>query len=510
MGNRGIEHLSGIREISYDRRVREWLAFIAAISAMLFAGLGGYRPLTTHEVYVAQTAREMLARNDWIVPTCFDEVRLKKPPMAYWQTMLAFKVFGVNDWSARLPSALAGLAQAMLLAWFVGKLHGQAIGFTAGFLQVASVATLTQARLAEADMTLALWVEAALIAFAMTLTDSAASRRRVWTFWIAVTLAFLSKGPVALLFIFGTIATTCVVLKSVQPARSLLRPLPMIVCAIAIAIWPVAVWLQHPQAIQIWQNETLDRFARDPNGVVRIPGYYAIAALWLTLPWTPLWIGELLQLRKSRRSRVDIFLLCWVAVPMVLLSMSAGKQEHYLIPALPPLAIFAAHGWRRWALVSWNRQRGFPQGNRRPIWNLSAVQFATFVVVGVVAFEVWLMPRMNNRRPQSDWFAVAARNLPASQPCGLVGHSVLWLGFYGPRELVRFDSVEDLNASTNQPKYTLTTAELVSRMSNYRVVDSKTLKQARASTSKDPVLLERFDDLPTDVVNGISKSSVIR
>ena len=51
-------------------------------------------------------AREMLLRHDWVVPLFNDELRAHKPVLLYWCIMSSYLALGVNEFAARLPSAL--------------------------------------------------------------------------------------------------------------------------------------------------------------------------------------------------------------------------------------------------------------------------------------------------------------------------------------------------------------------------------------------------------------------
>src|SRR5579884_651368 len=78
---------------------------LAAYVFFLFYGLAAFGLLGADEPRYAQVAREMLARHDWISPVLNGVPWLEKPVLYYWGAMLAYKIFGVSDWAARLPVA---------------------------------------------------------------------------------------------------------------------------------------------------------------------------------------------------------------------------------------------------------------------------------------------------------------------------------------------------------------------------------------------------------------------
>jgi 4-amino-4-deoxy-L-arabinose transferase-like glycosyltransferase len=88
-------------------RTRTDLLLLAGFCAFLFFyGLGAFGLIGADEPRYAQVAREMLERHDWITPVLGGQVWLEKPPLYYWQAMLAYSIFGVSDVAARIPSAL--------------------------------------------------------------------------------------------------------------------------------------------------------------------------------------------------------------------------------------------------------------------------------------------------------------------------------------------------------------------------------------------------------------------
>src|SRR6202451_1172116 len=88
-------------------RTRTDALLLAGFCAFLFLyGLGQVGLIGADAPRYAQVAREMLERRDWITPVLGGDPWLKKPPLYYWQAMLAYSIFGVSDWAARLPSAV--------------------------------------------------------------------------------------------------------------------------------------------------------------------------------------------------------------------------------------------------------------------------------------------------------------------------------------------------------------------------------------------------------------------
>src|SRR6266576_1104809 len=88
-------------------RTRTDVLLLAGFCAFLFFyGIAQFGLIGADEPRYAQVAREMLERRDWITPFLGGHAWLEKPPLYYWQAMLAYSLFGVSDGVARLPSAI--------------------------------------------------------------------------------------------------------------------------------------------------------------------------------------------------------------------------------------------------------------------------------------------------------------------------------------------------------------------------------------------------------------------
>lgn len=449
------------------------LLFLAAASVLLF-DLGDYRPLTPHEVLVAQPAREILETGRWLAPTYFGEPRLKKPPLATWETAAAFRLFGVNEFAARLPSAAAALG-LVFLVWLMARDHGgPRVGRWAGFAAATSVWSLTHGRLAEVDMTLAFLIAAGTLAFLKSPRD----RRWGSVFWITAGLAALAKGPVGPILLGAIVLVSAAARRSATELRALGTAWTGMFLFLAIGLaWPLATLCVYPNARGIWLEETLGRFAEDPNGVERRPLYYLTASLWMLAPWTPATIGGILWGRRGATWR---HWLSWLLAPMAILSLSAGKQEHYLAPALAAGALFAGVGlaraerWtvRRWA---WAKCR-------------STLLIGPAAVVATILFIArFVEPTIHGRRGDADWFARESKTIPAGEPIIALGHSVQWLVFYHDGPMRRVDALDDFLTMNLEPGAWVLTTPAVARNFTGRV--SQLEIRSRLRGEKTPILV---------------------
>ncbi|MDY7003878.1 MAG: glycosyltransferase family 39 protein [Cyanobacteriota bacterium] len=83
-----------------------WLCLLAWLA--FFCNLGNIGLIDETEPLFAEAARQMVETGDWITPYFNGETRFDKPPLIYWLMAIAYHIFGINEWSVRLPSAISG------------------------------------------------------------------------------------------------------------------------------------------------------------------------------------------------------------------------------------------------------------------------------------------------------------------------------------------------------------------------------------------------------------------
>ena len=92
-----------------------------SVRFLFFYGLGQFGLIGADEPRYAQVAREMLQHHDWVTPTLGGQPWLEKPPLYYWQAMLAYAIFGVSDWAARLPAAMDATLLVFAVYFFLRR-----------------------------------------------------------------------------------------------------------------------------------------------------------------------------------------------------------------------------------------------------------------------------------------------------------------------------------------------------------------------------------------------------
>ena len=336
----------------------DWLLLAGFCGFLFFFGLASFGLLGADEPRYAQVAREMLARHDWITPTLGGQPWLEKPVLYYWQTMMAYSVFGVSDWAARLASAVDATLMVVATYLFLRRFRP---GFQLdGALMVASASgVIGFARAASTDMPLAATFTIAMLAWYAWYES--ASKRYLALAYIFLGLAVLAKGPVAP-FLAAVIVVIFALAKG--DSRLIARTcwLPGIALFGLTAFpWYMAVQLRNPQFFRVFILEhNLGRFGTDLYHHTQPFWYYLPVVLLGLVPWTMfvsaalaetvrVWWREKKEMCRSEDA-LPAFLVLWLVVPVLFFSFSSSKLPGYILPALPAGTLLLAEYVRRHVL----------------------------------------------------------------------------------------------------------------------------------------------------------------
>jgi 4-amino-4-deoxy-L-arabinose transferase-like glycosyltransferase len=350
-------------------------ALLLLCSLTFFAGLGGPAIADSDEGFYAETAREMIARGDWITPYFNNETRFQKPILFYWLIAGTYTAAGVSEAAARFWAAMSGVGVVLVTFGAGRRWYGGGVGFVAGAIIATSFGAFNMARQALPDlplaffMTLATWaafeaVQVARPAPGDTAPGAAPTRssRRGWLIVAAAAMALglLTKGPVAVVLPLATVLALVWLERRGRPGAPSL-PLPIADLAVAASVflviavpWFLAVTLVHgvEYLFRFFVGENVERFATARYNEPRSVFFYIPVILGGFMPWTPflfLWIKPLWRVIRRQRvlSAAEIRIALWALVPFVFYSVSIGKQPRYVLPCLAPLAILlAASLWR--------------------------------------------------------------------------------------------------------------------------------------------------------------------
>jgi 4-amino-4-deoxy-L-arabinose transferase-like glycosyltransferase len=311
----------------------------------------------------AQIARNMLVSGDWVTARLDGVPYLEKPALIYWAIALSYKIFGVHDWSARIPIALSALALCWVTAAFGIWAFGKRAGFYAGLCISTCVGLFLFTRVLIPDVTLTFTTALAMWSFLRAIDDEEL-RPRLWAFLFAASLGagLLLKSLIAIVFPVGAAIVYLLLTRKLFSWKILKRLHPFtgtLVILLIAAPWHIFATLRNPPYFVftlhsgpnsyhgfLWFffiNEQLLRFLnlrypRDYNTVPRLY-FWLFHLIWL-FPWSVYLpaVAKLSFKPINRAGRARLLALCWLGFVLIFFTFST-TQEYYSMPCYPALAL---------------------------------------------------------------------------------------------------------------------------------------------------------------------------
>ena len=316
----------------------------------------------------AQIARNMLSSGDWVTARLDGVAYLEKPPLIYWMIAISYKVFGVQDWAARIPVALSAIALCFATAAFGAWAFGRRAGFYAGLCMSTCVGLFLFTRILVPDVMLTLVITLALWAFLRVLEEEE-THPRTWAAVFAASLGIglLLKSLIAVVFPIAAVVIYLSCTRQIFSARvwKRLRPFSGVAIILLIAApWHILATLRNPPYFSFTMksvpgeyhgffwfffiNEQLLRFLnlrspRDYNTVPRLY-FWLLNLVWL-FPWS-VYLPAAIKLSYrsvDRAGRARLLALCWIGFVLVFFTFST-TQEYYSMPCYPAFALLIGSG----------------------------------------------------------------------------------------------------------------------------------------------------------------------
>jgi 4-amino-4-deoxy-L-arabinose transferase-like glycosyltransferase len=309
----------------------------------------------------AEASREMIERRDYVVPYFNNQLRLDKPPLAYWTQVASFKIFSENDFAARFPSAIAAALVALSIFAWGTRIGGNRMGWWAAIIFTLSLQTFLHAKAAVADMWLVLFVTLAHWSGYELLRDRLSSANQTsnikhqtshwwWMFYVSLAFGFLAKGPIGWTPL-ATVAATKFFLLDGQLASRFKFARGVLFMLAIVALWGVPALIRtHGQflAVGIGRHVIGRSFAtmegHGANSFVMyllLLPFYFVTVFVSFFPWSiklP-WLAKQLW---QRRDKIDNYLLTGAAIIFIIFTLVQTKLPHYTLPAFPLLALLLA------------------------------------------------------------------------------------------------------------------------------------------------------------------------
>ena len=384
-----------------------WAILIfATLYVCYFSHLGAIGFVGPDEPRYAWIARDMAETGDWVTPRLYGKPWFEKPVLYYWGAALCFKLFGVSEASARLPSAISALLATLALAWLALCLYGSETARWLLLLFPTTVGMIGFSHAASMDTPFSgmLTITMVCAAVILGLTRNEHTPILPRTPWLALLLsgfflglAILAKGPAAVVLSGGAIFFWGLFTKRWRDAVRLLHPIAITSFCCTALPWYILCAHRNPDFFHIFIIEhNFKRYLTPGFQHIQPFWFYVPVLLVAFLPWIGIFLWSLVRgianLWRTRCTTEPTWLLiCWAGFCLLFFSVSKSKLPGYILPAFPAIGLLMARD------LSGRLQ----QGLNAVRWLCLGVGL-TFVILGVAAYQ------LNNRIP----FVTAIRPAP--------------------------------------------------------------------------------------------------
>ncbi len=318
-----------------------WIAVLLGIAFLSLFPLLGSAPLFDEdEGFYAEASREMVENGDYLTAHFNGAPQYDKPILIYWFQTLSFRIFGLNEFAARFPSALATLLWMLAIFGFARRHLGLQCGILSALFFISAVQITITGKAAIVDSALNLFMTQCLFHFYEYTQNK--NKRPIYAAAFYAGLAFLAKGPVAVVIPFGVSLIYCLMQKEFRLWLRMVFNLPAILIFAVIALpWYVLEYLNQGAIFiqDFFLKHNLERYSRafeDHSGSMF---YYIPVIIIGTLPHCGLLAPLIRRVGTLWKQEVYRFCLIWIGFVLILFSFGGTKLPHYILSAFPPLFI---------------------------------------------------------------------------------------------------------------------------------------------------------------------------
>jgi 4-amino-4-deoxy-L-arabinose transferase-like glycosyltransferase len=341
-------------------QTRMWALLISILMIRLLF-LGAYPLSDTTEARYSEMGRLIVETGDWITPQIEKGTPFwGKPPLSFWLTAASFKIFGINEFSARLPSFFLGLA-VIGMVFGLGLFQAdQKKALTACVVMASSILFWISSGAVMTDHCLLAGTTLSMVAFWRCIAP-AEKQNFGWgiLFFVGLSIGLMAKGPVAAVLIFLPIFVwACIQKKPVSLMQKLPWKSGILITVLLCLPWYVAAELKTPGFLEYfiigehwnrflvpgWKGDLYGSAHSQPKGMIWV--FWVICAL----PWS-FFLPFLLRNKARWKAVIKMaqisngwysYLAIWAAAPLIFFTMAGNILWAYVLPGIPAFALLAA------------------------------------------------------------------------------------------------------------------------------------------------------------------------
>ncbi len=372
-----------------------WISLLVLAVAVYFAGID--MPLVgPDEPRYSQVAREMFDRDDLVTTTLGGYHWFEKPALLYWLQIAAYRLFGVNEFAARLGPALFGLGTVASL-WILGRSADNERSDLGQWLALIAASTLgivVFAHGASFDIIVTFPLTAAMVSFFVFDQAKSQSFRSstlpLISFYFFIGVSVLAKGLIGIVFPFAIVGLYYLFSRKLPDRKFIVSIVWGTLLATAVAAtwyWPMYARHGYEFIDEFFLQHHFQRFTSNKYRHPQPFHFFFWVLPLMTIPWLPFFGAAIVrQFRNFRRpgtaesltsAALLLFAWAWMLVPLLFFSMSGSKLPGYILPAVPAAVVITGiyiHGLVNKSL----RWRNFVIG-------LAGLTFVVLIAVALIA-----------------------------------------------------------------------------------------------------------------------------
>jgi 4-amino-4-deoxy-L-arabinose transferase-like glycosyltransferase len=336
-----------------ERRNLVLVLLLTAAIVPYWIGIGDSTLWDANEAFYAETPRVMIETGDYVSPSFNGNPRFNKPPLTYWIVASSYQIFGISEWSERLPIVIAAMVLTAA-AFVIGRsVWGTQAGFWAAIVMATLPRFLMHSRRTSIDVFLSLFMGLTLMFF--VLSEMRPERRKLWLclMYACVGLGYMTKGPVAVVLPGAVFFIYLLIEKRLKYITKMMVPAGIAVFLAIVVPWYLLVYQKHGGGyiVSFLLNENISRYTDEGWGPRR-SFFYVQTMLGDLFPWSLLMIAALVCVVFRRKIGELVFgiehpgtddatdsafsiarlLAIWIVFIVGFYSLSRNQQDQYVMP----------------------------------------------------------------------------------------------------------------------------------------------------------------------------------
>lgn len=340
------------------------IGLFAVFYLIFFHNIGTYPLMDIDETRYVLMSKDMLKSGNFMTLYLNGEYFFEKPPLYFWIECLSFKLFGaVNEFSARFPAGLCGMATSFLVYFCGRKIVSEKYGIVSSLVLATCLEYTILAKYAILDIFLCTLAAFSVFSYFLTLFVQEKNKKYFWwLFYIFSALAVMAKGVPGAAIPFGTAFFVSIYTRTFKEIFKPLYILPGIALFLLITLpWHIIMLKTHPTFYHEYiVKHHLQRFLNSEELGRKQPWYYfLITVTWGIVPWTlSLFAAAGAKLKKLKSPNLKpsfenakLFLAVNIIAALFTLfffSSSSTKLITYILPVYPFMACIIGYIWTKY------------------------------------------------------------------------------------------------------------------------------------------------------------------